>query len=112
MTCFELKQLALKYIDYNFMFAFYNCENIRIFGNLELCDIGYSDKVFVLTGVEAEEFSQNITGQVLLDILEGYESFDVKFTFTDGYSKFPNVCTFESIRKLRIRNNIVYLTGD
>lgn len=110
MNCIELKQLAFKYLDYNFMFTFNDNENIRIFGNLELCDIGYSDKVFVLTGDEV--FKNNITGQDLLSLLTDYDDFSVGFVFTDGHSMFPNVCSFENIRKLKVKNSIVYLTGD
>lgn len=56
MTGKELKQLAEEYPDFEFQFTFtdgYNrFPNVRNFENLELCDIGHSDKVVVLTGSE------------------------------------------------------------
>lgn len=52
----ELAKLAAQYPDYDFEFVFTDgCGaypgdmNVRTFENLELCDIGHSDKVVSLT---------------------------------------------------------------
>lgn len=56
MTGKELAELANQYEDFDFQFAFTDgCSkfpNVRNFENLELCDIGHSDKVVILTGEE------------------------------------------------------------
>lgn len=56
MTGEQLEELAEKYMDFEFQFRFTGgCSkfpNVRTFGNIELCDIGHSDKVIVLTGKE------------------------------------------------------------
>ncbi len=56
MTGKELAELAKKYEDFNFQFTFTDgysrFPNVRSFENLELCDIGHSDKVVILTGDE------------------------------------------------------------
>ena len=55
----ELAELAMEYADFDFEFRFTdgysNFPNVRSFEKLELCDIGYSDKVVVLTGDEGHK---------------------------------------------------------
>lgn len=56
MTGKELKDLCDQFPDFEFEFRFTDdCSvfpNIRTFNSLELCDIGHSDKVVVITGEE------------------------------------------------------------
>ena len=53
----ELAELAMEYADFDFEFCFTdgysNFPNVRSFEKLELCDIGYSGKVVILTGKES-----------------------------------------------------------
>lgn len=57
MTVKELSEICKQYGDFEIQFSFIdNCKkfsNIRTFSNIELDDIGYSDKVICLTGDEA-----------------------------------------------------------
>lgn len=57
MTVKELSDIYKQYGDFEIQFSFTDsCEkflNIRTFSNIEICDIGYSDKVIYLTGDEA-----------------------------------------------------------
>lgn len=53
----ELAELAMKYPEFDFQFIFIDGNNgrflnVRCFENLDLNDIGYSDKVVLLTGEE------------------------------------------------------------
>lgn len=52
----DILKLAEEYKDFDFEFSFTdgysNFPNVRSFSHLELCDIGYSDKVVILTGEE------------------------------------------------------------
>lgn len=52
----ELAELASKYPDFEFEFSFTDgyskFPNVRSFKSIELCDIGHSDKVVILTGEE------------------------------------------------------------
>lgn len=52
----DILKLAEKYKDYDFEFRFTDgyskFPNVRTFSQLELCDIGHSDKVVILTGEE------------------------------------------------------------
>ena len=52
----DLAELAMRYYDFDFEFSFtdgYNkFPNVRRFNKLELCDIGHSDKVVILSGEE------------------------------------------------------------
>lgn len=57
----ELKKLCDEYPDFDFQFGFiedlkagYIFPNNRTFEKLELADVGYSDKVVVLSGEEVE----------------------------------------------------------
>lgn len=45
---------------------------------------------------------------------EEYKDFDFKFSFTDGYSKFPNVRTFSQLELCDIGHGdkVVILTGE
>lgn len=56
MTGDEIIKLAKMYPDYDFGFVFTDESskflNVRVFENLELADVGYSDKVVLLTGEE------------------------------------------------------------
>jgi hypothetical protein len=57
MTGNELKKLCEQYPDFEFVFRISDGNNgkflnIRDFSDLELCDVGHSDKVVVLTGNE------------------------------------------------------------
>ncbi len=53
MTVKELSEICKQYVDFEIQFSFIdNCKkfpNIRTFSNIELDDIGYSDKVVCLT---------------------------------------------------------------
>lgn len=57
MTIKELSDIYKQYGDFEIQFSFTDsCGkflNIRTFSNIEICDIGYSDKVICLTGDEA-----------------------------------------------------------
>lgn len=52
----ELAELAMQYPDFDFEFCFTDggnkWPNIRKFNQLELADVGHSDKVVVLSGEE------------------------------------------------------------
>lgn len=53
----ELAELAKQYEDFDFEFSFTDGNNgrfinVRHFEKVELCDIGHSDKVVILTGEE------------------------------------------------------------
>ena len=52
----DLIKLAEAYSDFEFEFRFTdgysNFPNVRSFNHLELCDVGHSDKVVILTGDE------------------------------------------------------------
>lgn len=52
----DLINLAEEYPDFEFEFRFTdgysNFPNVRSFNHLELCDVGHSDKVVILTGDE------------------------------------------------------------
>ncbi|MBO5373671.1 MAG: hypothetical protein J6A75_13280 [Lachnospiraceae bacterium] len=52
----DLAKLCEQYADFEFEFVFTdgysNFPNVRSFDNLELCDVGHSDKVVLLTGEE------------------------------------------------------------
>ena len=50
----------------------------------------------------------------LLDKLSPYEDFEVEFVFTDGYSKFPNVRSFnvEEITDIGHSDKVVLLSGE
>lgn len=52
----ELAELAMQYADFDFEFIFTDgfnrFPNVRSFEKLELCDIGHSDKVVLLSGDE------------------------------------------------------------
>ena len=52
----DLEQLCKQYPDFDFQFSFTDSyskfPNVRSFEKLELCDIGHSDKVVILTGEE------------------------------------------------------------
>lgn len=52
----ELKELCEQYPGFEFEFRFTDgystFPNIRSFNHLELCDIGHSDKVIIITGDE------------------------------------------------------------
>lgn len=53
----ELEKLCKQYPDFDFQFIFTDGDNgrflnVRCFENLELNDIGYSDKVVLITGEE------------------------------------------------------------
>jgi hypothetical protein len=52
----ELQKICEQYPDFDFEFSFTDgyskFPNIRSFNNLELCDVGHSDKVVVLNGEE------------------------------------------------------------
>lgn len=52
----ELLKLVEQYPDFDFHFRFTDgCSkfpNVRTFEDLKLCDVGYSDKVVILTGEE------------------------------------------------------------
>ena len=52
----ELAELANRYSDFEFEFSFTDgCNkflNVRHFEKLELCDIGHSDKIVLLSGEE------------------------------------------------------------
>lgn len=52
----DLLKLCEQYPDYEFEFSFTDgCSkfpNVRTFDNLELCDIGHSNKIVILTGNE------------------------------------------------------------
>ena len=53
----ELEELCKRYPDFDFQFIFTDEDNgrflnIRCFEDLELTDVGYSDKVVRLTGEE------------------------------------------------------------
>ena len=53
----ELAKLAMQFKDFDFEFSFTDGGtekfiNVRHFEELELCDVGHSDKVVVLTGKE------------------------------------------------------------
>ena len=56
MTGEELKKICEQYPDYEFEFSFTDgyskFPNIRTFINLELADVGHSDKVIIVTGEE------------------------------------------------------------
>lgn len=55
----DILNLAEEYIDFDFEFRYTDgCSkfpNVRTFFRLELCDIGHSDKIVVLTGEEKSE---------------------------------------------------------
>lgn len=53
-------------------------------------------------------------GTELLKLAEQYPDFDFSFRFTDGYSKFPNVRTFESLELCDVGHSdkVVVLTGE
>lgn len=52
----ELAELANEYSDFEFEFSFIDgCNkfpNVRHFEKLELCDIGHSDRIVILSGEE------------------------------------------------------------
>ena len=50
----------------------------------------------------------------LIDKLSPYEDFEVEFVFTDGYSKFPNVRSFnvEEITDIGHSDKLVLLSGE
>ena len=52
----ELSELAMQYPDFEFEFVFVDgfgkFPNVRSFNNLELADVGHSDKVVLLSGDE------------------------------------------------------------
>lgn len=50
----------------------------------------------------------------LIEKLSPYEDFDVEFVFTDGYSKFPNVRSFEveGIADIGYSDKVVLLSGE
>ena len=52
----ELAELGMQYADFDFEFVFTDgfsrFPNVRSFEKLELCDIGHSDKVVLLSGDE------------------------------------------------------------
>ena len=52
----ELKKLCEQYSDFEFEFRFTDgystFPNVRSFNHLELCDIGHSDKIVIITGDE------------------------------------------------------------
>lgn len=52
----DLIKLAEEYPDFEFEFRFTdgysNFPNVRSFNHLELCDVGHSDKIVILTGDE------------------------------------------------------------
>ncbi|MCI9077578.1 MAG: hypothetical protein HFH68_01470 [Lachnospiraceae bacterium] len=56
MTIKELLDICRQYGDFEIQFSFTDScarfPNVRTFSNLELDDIGYSDKVICLTGSE------------------------------------------------------------
>lgn len=58
MTGKELKKLCEQYEDFEFEFCFTDKDdgskfpNIRTFRNLEVSDVGYSDKAISLSGYE------------------------------------------------------------
>lgn len=56
---------------------------------------------------------KNIKGIELLKLVEQYPDFDFQFRFTDGYSKFPNIRTFEDLELCDIgySDKVVILTG-
>lgn len=53
-------------------------------------------------------------GKDLQKLCEEYPDFDFQFTFTDGYSRFPNVRTFENLTLEDIGHSdkIVLLSGE
>lgn len=52
----ELAEIAMTYEEFDFEFVFTDgyskFPNVRTFNNLELADVGYSDKVALLSGEE------------------------------------------------------------
>lgn len=53
----DLAKICEQYADFEFEFIFTDGNNgrflnVRSFDNLELCDVGHSDKVVLLTGNE------------------------------------------------------------
>ena len=52
----ELAEIATKYEEFEFEFVFTDgygkFPNVRAFNNLELADVGHSDKVVLLSGEE------------------------------------------------------------
>lgn len=50
----------------------------------------------------------------LIDKLSPYEDFEVEFVFTDGYSKFPNVRSFnvEEITDIGHSDKVMLLSGE
>ena len=53
-------------------------------------------------------------GRELKKLCEQYEDFDFEFSFTDGYSKFPNVRTFKNLELCDVGHSdkVVVLEGD
>lgn len=53
-------------------------------------------------------------GKELLKLCEQYPDFEFEFSFTDGYSKFPNVRSFKNLELCDIGHSdkIITLTSD
>lgn len=55
-----------------------------------------------------------MTGRELGKLCELYPDFDFQFTFTDGYSRFPNVRTFTDLELCDIGHSdkVVVISGE
>ena len=53
-------------------------------------------------------------GKELAEIAMKYEEFDFEFVFIDGYSKFPNVRTFNKLELAAVgySDKVVLLSGE
>lgn len=53
-------------------------------------------------------------GEELKKICEQYPEFEFEFKFTDGYSRFPNIRTFNNLELTDVGHSdkIIVLTGD
>lgn len=83
-------------------------KEVRIFVNLELNDVGYSDREIYLTGDEKIYQTADMSLGYLKKILRDYKKFSIYFLFTDGYSIYPNVCSY-SITDILYDDDFIYL---
>ena len=53
-------------------------------------------------------------GEELKKICEQYSDFEFEFKFTDGYSRFPNIRTFNHLELADVGHSdkVIILTGD
>ena len=50
----------------------------------------------------------------LIELLQGYEDFDVEFVFTDGYNIFPNIRKFKNLTlgDIGYSDKVIVLDGE